>query len=227
MKIIGFDTTTSYLSICIINGQDVIDSMHEDMKLRHSSQLIPIIDTMFKHSGLVLQNIDGIAVSIGPGSFTGLRIAVATAKALSLATGIPVVGVPTLDAIVHNYIGINGYIAPILDARKNRVYSAFYSSKNGCIKRISDYILTDIESLLRSIKHKIMFIGDGVNLYKSYIKEKAPIAEFSLSDKWYPSGKVIAEMGMSKMQRGLKDDVDRLVPLYLYPKECNVRGFKF
>ena len=101
MKVLAFDTSSKYLSVAVADDDKVLSSFHKDMGLNHCSLLIPTIDKILNKCKIELKEIDLIALSIGPGSFTGLRIGVSTAKALSLATKIPVVGVPTLDVIAH------------------------------------------------------------------------------------------------------------------------------
>jgi len=227
MKILAFDTTTKYLTVAVKDGEKILSHIHKDMGMNHSALLVSTIDSMLKEAQLELKDLDAIALSIGPGSFTGLRIGVSTAKALSLAAEIKVVSVPTLDVIAYNYIGKSEYIAPILDAKKKRVYSAFYRSLEGSIKKISDYLLTDIDSLLSSLHQPTLFFGDGLSIYKDYMKSKSKFVKISSEADWYPRGEIVAKLGMEKLEKGTKENIDSLAPMYLHPKECNVRGFKY
>lgn len=227
MRILGFDTTTKYMTVCVTEGEDVRSYLHKEIGMTHSSSLIPSIDKVLNKADLKLKDMDAMALSIGPGSFTGLRIGVSTVKALSLATGIKVVGVPTLDVIALNFIGESEYIAPILDAKKKKVYSALYKSVKGDIKRISEYLLTDVDSLLKAVKVETLFFGDGVPLYGDYMKSKSKLLKFSTDEKWYPDARAVARLGLKKIKKGIKENIDKLSPMYLYPKECNVRGFKY
>lgn len=226
MKILGFDTTTTYLTIAVLDEEKVLARVHEESGLNHCSLLMPAIDKVLKKARLKLKDLNGIAVSIGPGSFTGLRIGVSTCKALSLATGISVVSVPTLDVIAFNYKDEADYIAPLLDAKKNKVYSAFYQGAKKDLKKISGYMLTDIDNLISSITYPIVFFGDGVMKYREYMKAKNPFVKFSQNIDWYPRAEVVAKMGLEKLRCGISEDIDKLAPMYLHPKECNVRGFK-
>ena len=222
------------------------------MGLNHCSLLIPTIDKVLNKCNIGLKEIDLIALSIGPGSFTGLRIGVSTAKAFSLATKIPVIGVPTLDAIAYCHCeeSRNGrptcppklnaeaiqrrrkqsqkvddykYLAPLLDAKKSMMYFAIYESDMGEFKRLTDYLLADIDSVLNKIKGPTLFFGDGVQLYGKYIQEKNPLVKLYHGDDWYPNAEAVARLGFGKYSKGQRDNVDKLVPMYLHPKECNVR----
>ncbi|MFH1791688.1 MAG: tRNA (adenosine(37)-N6)-threonylcarbamoyltransferase complex dimerization subunit type 1 TsaB [Candidatus Omnitrophota bacterium] len=226
MKVLGFDTTTKFLAAALTDGGNVISRVHDEVNMGHSSLLIPVIDGMLKKSGMSLKDLGGIAVSIGPGSFTGLRIAVAACKAFGLAAGIPVVTVPTLDVIAYNYRHEGGYIAPVIDAKKRRVYSAFYRCAGGGMEKISDDLLTDVDGFLALVKHPTAVFGDGADLYGGRMKENGKITVSGNGD-WYPRGETVARMGLAKLESGIAEDIDKIEPAYIYPKECNVIGFKY
>jgi len=225
MKVLGIDTTTRYLSLAIVKGDKTIARYHEDAGLTHSSRLILKMDALLKRSSLSLDDLDGIAISIGPGSFTGLRIGVAAVKAVGLVKGMPIVGVPTLDIIAFKYGKVNGYLMPLLDARKRKVYAALYESNGTDIYRRSDYMLADIDSILSGIEQKTLVFGDGLISYKDYIKNKCNLVDFAYNNNWYPEAQDCARLGQDMLKKNKDDDVDKLVPMYLHPKECNVKGF--
>ncbi len=251
MKILAFDTSSKFLSVAVLDEEELLSNFHKDIGMNHSSQLIPTIDKALKRAHLELKNIDAIALSIGPGSFTGLRIGVSTAKALTLVTGIPVTGVATLDVIAYNYVNTDlsseakhdkylakednhrlktddhRYLAPLLDAKKNKVYSAIYESDLGDIRRISDYLLLDVDSLLEKLKGPTLFFGDGLSLYGEYMAKNCPLVKFSKNTNWYPRAEIVGKLGLERIRKGYREDIDKLVPMYLHPKECNVRGFKY
>ena len=121
MRILAIDTSTRFLSVAVADGGRALASHHREAHMKHSSQLVPVIEKVLKKSGIGLGGIDGFAVSIGPGSFTGLRIGVTTIKALAFSLKKPVAAVPTLDAIAEGVKGFAGIICPILDAKKKKV----------------------------------------------------------------------------------------------------------
>ncbi|MCK4463971.1 MAG: tRNA (adenosine(37)-N6)-threonylcarbamoyltransferase complex dimerization subunit type 1 TsaB [Candidatus Omnitrophica bacterium] len=223
MKILAYDTSNKFLSVAILDEEELLSNFHKDIGINHSSMLIPTIDKTLKHAHLKLKNIDAIALSIGPGSFTGLRIGVSTAKALSLVTDIPVIGVPSLDVIAYNYIEKEGYISPVLDAKKNKVYSVIYESSSGEISRISEYLLVDVDNLLERLKGPTLFFGDGLSLYGEYMAKNCPLIKFSKNTDWYPRAEIVGKLGLQKIKKGYREDIDKLVPMYLHPKECNIR----
>ena len=217
MKILGIDTSTKFLGVAIIDKNDTLDFFHDKSEFRHSELLIPTIDKMLKKCHLKLKDINAIALSIGPGSFTGLRIGVATCKAINLATGIPIVAVPTLDVIAYNFIGEKeDILCPILDAKKKQVYACFYKN----LKRISDYMLTDVESLLRMIDKPVLLFGDGVKLYGD-ICRKNPLISISTKE-WHPKAEVVAKLALEKARKRKFANPDKLVPMYMHSKYCQV-----
>jgi len=252
MKILAYDTSSKYLSVAVAKDGEILSNFHEDKGMSHSSLLIPTIDSVLKKANLKLKDIDVIALSIGPGSFTGLRIGVSTVKAISLALKIPAIGVPSLDVIAYTYVKYTDdhrlrhaddrrledtddhrlktddhrYLAPILDAKKNKVYSAIYDISQGSVNRKTDYLLLDIDTLLAKIDQPTLFFGDGLNLYGKYIEEKSPFVKISKSQDWYPRAETVALLAFEKAKKRQFDDIDSLVPMYLHPKECNIKRFE-
>lgn len=220
MKILGIDTSTKFLSVAITDNNDLVGIFNDRGGLKHSSLLVPAIEGLLKKSDATLKNIDAIALSIGPGSFTGLRIGVATCKGINLALGIPIVAVPTLDAIAYNFIDEKERVlCPLIDAKKQKVYACFYSSEK--VKRISDYMLLDIEDLLKKINRPTLIFGDAIKLYGERCK-KNPFVRISTKD-WYPKGEIVARLGLEKALRKQFANPDKLVPMYLHSKYCQVK----
>lgn len=175
MKILGVDTSSSVASCAICEDDKLISECVLNNKLTHSQTLMPMIDNVFKMSELMPQDIDIFAVANGPGSFTGLRIGVTTIKGLAHATGKPVVGVNTLEALCYNLPFCSHIIAPIMDARREQVYNGLYRFENGNLKEIAApraISLADVLSELKVLGEKVVFLGDGVPVFKEKIKEK-------------------------------------------------------
>lgn len=222
MKILAIDTSTKYLSLAVADCDKILAGFNEREAMKHSSMLMLAIDGVLKKSNLKLKNIDAIALSIGPGSFTGLRIGVAACKGINLALGIPIIDVPTLDVIAYNFINEKeNILCPLIDAKKEKVYSCFYEKGSDKLNRLSDYILTDISTLLGKINKPTVVFGDGVKLYGDYCRKNRFVR---ISEKdWFPKAGVVARLGFLKARKKEFADSDKLVPMYLHSKYCQIR----
>ena len=131
MKILGIDSSGLVASVAIVENDVLLSEYTVNHKKTHSQTLLPMLDEIVKMLELDLEQIDGIAVAAGPGSFTGLRIGAATAKGLGLALKKPLISVPTVDALAYNLYGAQGVVCPIMDARRSQVYTGIYRFVNG------------------------------------------------------------------------------------------------
>jgi tRNA threonylcarbamoyladenosine biosynthesis protein TsaB len=224
MKVLGVDTSTNVLSVAIVEDKDIISNLSRTLEKGHSSGLVPMIGEILKRANISLERIDGFAVGIGPGSFTGLRVGVTTMKTLAFSVDKPIKGLSSLDAIAYNGVGAPSPICPIVDAKRDQVYSAIYAWEGKVLKRLSNYLLIPIGRLLKKIKGEVLFLGDGIELYKEeIIKIKKGKAMFAPKSSWFPQASRIAFLGLEAFKRGEMDNPYSLVPMYLYPKECTVR----
>ncbi len=221
MKTLAFDTSTKFLTIACLEDDNVLSSFHEDVGIRHSDILVPTIDDVLLKAGWRLKDVELLAVGIGPGSFTGLRIAVATVKGFLAVIDAKVVGVPTMDAIVQNGPRDKKMMAPFLDARKEKVYSCIYESEGDVLSMQSDYLLLGVEDLIAQLKGKVFFFGDGIKKYKEHL-DASPLAEYSEDIEWYPKAPDIARLGVEKFSKGELSSAEEIDPMYLHAKECNV-----
>jgi tRNA threonylcarbamoyladenosine biosynthesis protein TsaB len=227
MKLLAIDTSTKFLSVAVINGSKVLASYHRRADMSHSSRLMPTIESVLKKAKVKLADIKGLAISIGPGSFTGLRIGATAVKAMAFALKKPVVAVPTLDAIAENAAKFTGLICPVLDAKKEKVYAALYESDSKRLKRISKYLLMQADELVGKIRSmgskRVLFLGDGVDVYKERLEKVGAGIEF-YGTNWQPRSSVVAALAAGKFKERAFSDIFDLVPLYLYSKECDVKG---
>jgi tRNA threonylcarbamoyladenosine biosynthesis protein TsaB len=131
VKILAFDTSTFAASAAVVDGGTVLAESSVLQRAGHSERLLPLVDEVLARAGLPLGAIDRLAVGLGPGSFTGVRLGLATAKGLQLATGIPLVGVSSLDALAASAWGVEGPLVAALDARRDEVYAALFRQREG------------------------------------------------------------------------------------------------
>lgn len=174
MKILGFDTSANVASVAYVKDNDLICEYTLNYKLTHSLTLMPMLEEICKSCDLNLQDMDAIAVSSGPGSFTGLRIGAATAKGLAHGLNKEIVPVPTLDGLAYNIHYTEHLICPMMDARRQQVYTALYHMEEDKLVKETDDLAIPAEELLASLeqkKGKIIFVGDGVSVHKERIVE--------------------------------------------------------
>ena len=226
MKILGIDTSTKICSLGLIEEETIlIEYTLNNLQNKHSSILVPTIKDICERVNLKLQDIDGIAVSLGPGSFTGLRIGLGVAKGLSYAGSLPLLGVPTLDALAFSLRGIPCLICPILDAKKDEIYNVVFRGGQN-LEKVMDYKCEDIYSLLvrlSPLKEKIIFIGEGIIRHRKIIKERiGQDALFIDPQLVLPRGINVAFLGLEKLKKGKEDNISTLSPLYLRKSEAEI-----
>lgn len=226
MKVLALETSTIAGSIAIADAGELIGELRINVKVAHAERLMNSVDWLLNASRLSAKDIDAFAVSIGPGSFTGLRIGLSTAKGFSYATNKPLVSVPTLDAFARTLPFCSCLICPMLDARKNEVYTGLYKWEGGmCKKIISETAVNPADFLkdMKKIKETTVFIGDGTKIYKKLItdilKNKAIFAPAS---KMSPSASSVAEIALEKLKQGLTADPVSLTPFYIRKSEAEV-----
>ena len=180
---------------------------------------------MLRETGYALGDVEGWALSLGPGSFTGLRIGVSAVKGLAFATGKPVAGVPTLDVLASQIAPTPYLICPVLDARKAEVYTALYRYGDGDFpRRLSPYQTFRPEELIGQIHEKTIFIGDGVKTYGDLLRSQLPsLAAFPISSLHVPHGSTVARLGLDLLRRGEDLDLAAFTPIYVRPSEAELK----
>ncbi len=171
MKILGIDTSTPIGSVALIDGESLVAEHTLNIVKAHSSRLMPAIDTVLKWGDITAEELDGGAVGIGPGSFTGIRIGIATIKSLCYALDKPIIGVSTLEAIAYNLRWTEGLICPILDARRNESYGAIFRGGDEWQRLTDDWCLP-IEAVLAEIETRRSLLPGGVETGRSLLPER-------------------------------------------------------
>jgi tRNA threonylcarbamoyladenosine biosynthesis protein TsaB len=224
VKVLGIDTSTSCGSVGLIDNESVIAECLLDIPVTHSERLLNSIDHVLEQGECSIEDLDGWAISLGPGSFTGLRIGLSTIKGLAFATQKPVAGVPTLDALAFNTSPTPYLICPILDARKGEVYTAFYQYKEDLLRQISAYQAIRPEDLAKKIEGKAIFLGSGVKTYGEYLRKTIPaLAAFVPDPLNLPHGSVIARLGLERLRSNNSLDLSTSTPIYVRASEAEIK----
>lgn len=226
MKILGIDSSTRVSSLAIIEEEDIIAEFNISSNYKKTSSILVLaIQDLLEKVNLKLIDLDGLAVSIGPGSFTGLRVGLGVAKGLAYATSLPLVGVNSLDSLAYSYKGIPFLICSMLECKKDELFYAVFRCLDS-LERVIDYRCEGIESLLKRLsclKEKIIIVGEGIRNYrqiiKNELKEKVIFIDSLIT---FPGGAKVALLGLERLKRGEKDNAFTLVPLYLRKAQAEI-----
>ncbi|MDR1912921.1 MAG: tRNA (adenosine(37)-N6)-threonylcarbamoyltransferase complex dimerization subunit type 1 TsaB [Clostridiales bacterium] len=206
----------------IERGIRIIGEFCVQTRMNHSVKLMPMVEALFNSTGKTMEDVDFVACSEGPGSFTGLRIGAATAKSLAFAADLKIVPVSTLDALAYNIFDNHAIIAPILDARRSQVYTAFYEwrtvNKAYGLVRLSDYRAEDIHETINALvkyTRPIIFLGDGVAEYQRVIIESGINASFAPGHLLLQKSSSVAAMGIKLARQGKTVHSHEFSPFYL------------
>ena len=218
MLILAIDASTIAASAAILDEEKLHGEIYTDYKLKHSEKLLPLVDALLKDLRMTMQQIDAFALSEGPGSFTGLRIEAATAKAFAHACGKPIIGVSTLEACAYSQGGFNGFICPILDAQQNSVYGALFENIDGMLCRKTEDAAIPLMNLIDRISadSDVLFCGDAVKKFQEQIVERIPThAFFTNHITMMPRASAVAEIALHKIQNGVCSDYKTFLPNYI------------
>ncbi len=178
MKILGIESSGTVASVALYDDGKIVTEYTTNFKLTHSQTLLPMIDEALKRVGVDVSELDYVAISEGPGSYTGLRIGAATAKGIGLAIGKDLVSVSTLKGLAFNIAGFDGVICPMIDAKHDEVFSGIYRIKAGkseCVRVDRPTLVADLIEELNAVGESVMFVGDGIAAYKDVIDEKIKV----------------------------------------------------
>jgi len=219
MYFLSFETSTKIFSLALSQDEKVLRFRNLKSALVLEDSILPTVDKMLDSAGIKFSQIDGFAIALGPGSFTSLRVGLSTIKAFAMSTGKPVVGIPTMDIIAKGVdLGESDEICVLNDARRGKVYACFYGPKG----KKSDYLLTTLDDVLDKVHGKTLFVGDAIGIYRKDIEKAHPKCLFADEKWWYPQSKVMASLAYERFQKKEYDDAAKLLPLYLYPQDCQV-----
>ncbi len=225
MKVLGIDTSGYANAVGVIDGDRILADFIFEARTDSLEKIVANIDLALKEAGLILEDIEGFGVGLGPGSWTGIRVGVTVAKVLAYSTGQPVSGVSTLEVLAYNARNMSALICPIIDAgTRDTVYAAFYIARNGTVNRTGEYYVGDIHGLSEMVKEPTVFIGSEAKIYSELIGRELGAAGIGIAAiEDVPRGAAVALLARARLERGENDDVLSLTPLYL--KESTARAF--
>ncbi len=240
MKILAIDSSGLVATAAIWEGDSfgnegrILAKSSTDYKKTHSQTLLPMIDRLCKDTDCNAESFDAVAISSGPGSFTGLRIGSATAKAIALASDIPVIEVPTLLGLAYNFWGSDRIICPLMDARRNQVYTGLYTFEKGGPVTIEDQTAISLEEILDKARREsekrdkaVIFLGDGADAYREEIKKNADFEyEFAPAHLNRQDASSVAVPAAKMFGKGQTVSADDHKPVYLRTSQAEREGAK-
>ncbi len=227
MKLLGIETSSHTFSVAVSEGDRVLKSLSVGDARRPSTLLSELIRQILFEVGWTFSVLDGFAISIGPGSFTGLRVGVMTVKTLAWALKKPVLPVSSLEVLAQNLVLHSELICPWVDARKGKVYTALFSPNgHGELKRLKADRLVLPEQLFKELSGPVVLVGDGLRRYQELIvAQERPEIRQAPESSWTPTAESVCRIAAHRWPEGVLDDPHRLVPQYLYSRESDITGW--
>jgi len=218
MRILGIESSSLVASAAVVADGVTTAEYTVNFKKTHSQTLLPMIDEIVRMLELDLNTLDAIAVSGGPGSFTGLRIGSATAKGLGLALQKPLIHVPTVDAMAYNLYGAGALICPMMDARRNQVYTGLYHFERE-FEVVKAQCAMDVGALAEELNargERVIFLGDGVPVYEGRLREALEVPfDFAPAHVNRQRAASVAALGIIYFARGMVESAADHAPDYL------------
>jgi len=226
MFVLGIESSTPVASVALVGPAGLVGEITLNIGLTHSEQLLPLIADLLEQSHLDLEQVGGVAIAGGPGSFTGLRIGMATAKALAQGRSLPLVSVPTLLALAYTQCCSGSLVSPVLNARKSEVYTALFRFQGQEVEQIeADQAVAPAEWVrnLANYGQKVIFVGDGVEIYRQNWTQLGELAQPAPDFQQGVRASTIAWLGRKRLAAGERDDLYSLKPFYIRPVEAQAK----
>ncbi len=231
MLVLGLDTATRGCAAGLVDAGGLVGDILWALPERHSVALAPTVERLLREAGASPADLDGVAVGLGPGSFTGVRIGVSFAKAMAYGLGRPLAGVSTLDALALNAAGAAGLVCAALDARRQNLFAALYQPGAGASwpSRLAGPWFVSVTDLLERLAAgapgPVAFVGDGALRHAGRIERRLGDAARVMPEPVaWPRGWAVAALGRTRLEGGRGDDPLTLSPLYLRPSEAERRS---
>ncbi|MEK7792932.1 MAG: tRNA (adenosine(37)-N6)-threonylcarbamoyltransferase complex dimerization subunit type 1 TsaB [Candidatus Hydrogenedentota bacterium] len=215
MRILAADTATAYNTVALVDDGGLLAETVVRAGRRHSERLVATVDWVLSEAGCALKDVDLLAISIGPGSFTGLRVGASAWKGLALAANLPLIGVPTLAAMTRVTAFSDEIVVPLLDARMSEVFGAVFSFVAGHRSRLTEDRVCPVSSILENVPPGAAFFGDGAELYRAAITQRVDRARFLPPEFNAPRAGAVAAEARELFAAGAIADPDAIAPVYL------------
>lgn len=219
MKILALDSSGLVASVAVAEDDTLLAEYTVNYKKTHSQTLLPMLDEIARMTELDLNTIDAVAVAGGPGSFTGLRIGAATAKGLGLVLGKPLVNIPTVDGLAYNLFGVEKVICPLMDARRNQVYTGIYTFDGGEFQVLAPQMAIAVEEIagrLNELGREVIFLGDGVPVYCEILRTLLQVPyQFAPAHLNRQRASSVAALAMEYVRAGKTETAAEHKPEYL------------
>lgn len=217
MIVLSIDSSSLVTTVALLKDEHILGEYTLNFKREHSVILMEKVEMLLKDCEVDISEVDGFVVSKGPGSFTGLRIGMATVKGLSMGSNKPYVSISSLDALANSLLTFNGIICPIMDALRDSVYTCLYKNVDGKLTKISDYCalsLDELAELLNDMGENVIFTGDGVSKHMEFLLSNVNNAIFAPNHLSIIRASSLGEVGMIELKAG-NADCTNSAPLYL------------
>lgn len=229
MLVLGIETSTPQASVTIGSEQGIIGSCLISRGATHGEFLLPAVEFLMHQANLTYRNLSAIAVGLGPGLFTGMRVGIATGKTLAQALSVPIVGVGSLDLLAFDARYSHKVICPVLDAKRSEVFFSFYRQVPGGVTRTSNYLVGSPQRLLAELqgfREEILLIGNGALLYRNELEEEVERVEFGSMVNAFPRATSLVELALPRLFRGDYDRLFDIEPLYMRRSDAEINWDK-
>lgn len=221
MKILALECSATPASVALLDEDKVLASSFVNVKLTHSQTLMPMIESLLNSSLTDISEIEGLCISAGPGSFTGVRIGISAVKGLAAAKNLPCVGVSTLEAMAQNYSDTDCLICAVMDARCNQVYNAVFDVSDGKITRLCDdrallcdELSNDLKNMSQIYKKSVIIVGDGADIFYPFVEGISGVKKADPQRK-YQNAVGVGFTALKSFKSGATVTPDKLLPVYL------------
>ena len=218
MLILAFETSAKAASVAVHDGQKLLAESYQNTGLTHSQTLMVMAEDALKQCGKTAQDVTAVAVAEGPGSFTGVRIGVAAAKGFAWGREIPCCGISTLEAMAESLGIYQGYICPVMDARRAQVYNALFHAENGTLTRVTAdraISLVELGAELKNLPEPVFLVGDGSNLCYNTLLKEVPGLVLPPEHRLHQRATGVALLAVRQVQQGIAPGGAELTPNYL------------
>jgi tRNA threonylcarbamoyladenosine biosynthesis protein TsaB len=222
--VLGIETSTPQTSVALGTEQGVMVSM-QVASMARQDQMVPILEHLLDWTGLELSHVGGVAVGVGPGLFTGLRVGVSTGKTLAQVLSVPIVGIPSLDVLAFGVRYTPRLIGAVIDARRGEVFHALYRGVPGGVMRVGEYAVAPpghLAAELEAAREEVLLVGNGAILYRKELEAVGAGVEFASPAQAHPQASAMVELAVPRFIREETDRSFEVLPLYLRKSDAEI-----